>query len=565
MTIRDWVQLVLYLGILLATAKPIGIYLQRVFAGEKTALQPVIAPIERLIYRFVGIRPDEDRSWVRYAADVMVFSVAGFLFTYLVLRYQHLLPLNPQQLGEVSWHLNFNTTMSFLTNTNWQSYGGESTLSYLAQMVGLTFQNFVSAAVGLAVAVAVIRGISRKESTGIGNFWVDLVRANLHVLLPMSLVLALVLISQGVIQNFLPYAEVATLEGAKQTIAQGPVASQVAIKMLGTNGGGFFNANAAHPYENPTALSNFLQMLAIFLIPSGLVYMLGSALRNIKHGWSVWITMAILFLGGALISAHAEYRGNPMFTQLGCSSPINMEGKETRFGIFNSAMFATITTDASCGAVNGMHDSLTPGGGLVPMVNMLLGEVAFGGVGAGLYGMVIFIILTVFIAGLMVGRTPEYVGKKVEGREVKFAMLAVVVPALCILGFSAAAMLYPEALKGLGNPGAHGFSEVLYAYASATANNGSAFGGLTANAPWWNVTLALAMFLGRFFIIIPVLGIAGSMAAKRVRPESEGSFPVHGTTFVVLLLGVILIVGALTFLPTLSLGPIIEHFQMRNP
>jgi K+-transporting ATPase ATPase A chain len=564
MTFRDFFQLGLLFLILLISAKPLGLYLFHVLNGEKTFLQPVLKPVEHIIYRICGIQSEEDQTWPRYTRDLLLFSSVTFVFTYLVLRFQPYLPLNPQNQGEISWHLNFNTSMSFMTNTNWQSYSGESTLSYFSQMIGLTFQNFVSAAVGLAVSIALIRGLSRKEAKGIGNFWVDLVRSILYILLPLSFVFAIILISQGTIQNFQPYVEALTLEGVKQTIGQGPVASQVAIKMLGTNGGGFFNANAAHPYENPTPLSNFLQMLSIFLIPSALVYVLGVSTQNKKHGWSVWATMAILFLAGTLISAHFEYQGNPLFTQLGCTSSQNWEGKETRFGIFNSALFSTITTDASCGAVNSMHDSMTPLGGLVPLVNMMLGEVVFGGVGAGLYGMVLFIILTVFIAGLMVGRTPEYLGKKIEGREVKFAMLAVIVPALSILGFSAIASISSSALQGLGNPNAHGFSEVVYAYTSGTANNGSAFAGLSANTPFWNITLALAMFLGRFFILIPMLGVAGTMAAKRARPETSGSFPVHGPLFVILLLGVILIVGALTFLPALSLGPIVEHFQMKQ-
>jgi K+-transporting ATPase ATPase A chain len=563
MSSRDYLQLALLLGLWLVTAKPLGLFMKRVFDGERTFLSPLLGPLERWIYRLTRVRPDEDQSWVHYAGDLMIFSAATFVFTYGLLRFQHLLPLNPAHLGEIPWHLNLNTSISFLTNTNWQSYGGESTMSYLSQMVALVLHNFVSAAVGMAVAVALVRGIARREAKGIGNFWVDLVRANLYVLLPLSVLYAVFLISQGMIQNFSAYTEAATLEGARQLIAQGPVASQVAIKMLGTNGGGFFNANAAHPFENPTPLSNFVQMFSIFLIPSALVYMLGSAVRNVKHGWSVWAAMGLLFLAGVLVTVHFEAQGNPLFPKLGATSALNLEGKETRFGVFNSALFATITTDASCGAVNALHDSFTPLAGLVPLVNMMLGEVVFGGVGAGLYGMLLFIILTVFIAGLMVGRTPEYIGKKIEGREVKFAMLAVVIMALSILGLSALGALNAgEALKGLNNPNAHGLSEVLYAYTSATANNGSAFAGLTANVPFWNVTLAMAMFLGRFFMLIPMLGIAGSLAAKRPRSISEASFPVHGPLFVVLLIGVVVIVGALTYLPVLALGPIIEHFQM---
>ena len=562
MTFQDWIQLILFTGILLLSAKPLGTYMSKVFAGDPLLLSRIFSPVERLIYRMIGTHQNEEQTWVKYAVDVMIFSGATWVFTYILLRFQHVLPLNPQHFGPVSWDLNIDTTTSFTTNTNWQSYSGESTLSYLSQMVALTFHNFISAAVGIVVAVALIRGLARKEAKTIGNFWTDVVRANLYVLLPICVVYALFLISQGMIQNFSNYTEVTTLEGAKQLIAQGPVASQVAIKMLGTNGGGFFNANAAHPFENPTALSNFVQMLSIFLIPSGLVYMLGREVKNIKHGWSVWATMGIFFLAGVFVAAHYEYTGNPLLEKLGCSSTLNMEGKEARFGIFNSSLFATITTDASCGAVNAMHDSFTPIGGAIPLTNILLGEIVFGGVGSGLYGMILFIILTVFIAGLMVGRTPEYLGKKIEGREVKYSMLAVIVMALSILGFSAIASIYPEALKGLNNPSAHGFSEVFYAYTSATGNNGSAFAGLTANVPFWNVTLAIAMFFGRFFVLIPMLAVAGSMAAKKPRAISEASFPVHGPLFVTLLIGVIVIVGALTYLPALSLGPIVEHFQM---
>jgi len=561
-TFRDYLQLTLFLGILFSTAKPLGIYMDKVFDGSKTLLSPVIGPIERLIYKILGVNPEEDQPWTKYTVHLLVFSAVTLVFTYAILRLQQVLPLNPARMGVISPHLAFNTAMSFTTNTNWQSYSGESTMSYLSQMVGLTFHNFISAAVGIAVAVALIRGLARKESKGIGNFWADMIRANLYILLPMCIVYAVFLISQGMIQNFLPYIEVTTLEGAKQTIAQGPVASQVAIKMLGTNGGGFFNANASHPYENPTALSNFIQMLSIFLIPSALVYMLGRKVKNIKHGWAVWIAMVVLFLGGVFVAAHYEYQGNPAYTQLGCSTPANMEGKEVRFGIFNSALFATITTDASCGAVNSMHDSFTPMGGFVPLINMMLSEVVFGGVGAGLYGMLSYILLAVFIAGLMVGRTPEYLGKKVEGREIKYVMFSMIIFALSVLGFAAWGSLEPAGLAGLANPSNHGFSEILYAYTSGTANNGSAFAGLSANTPFWNITLAFAMFFGRFFMMIPMLAVAGSMAKKRIHPGGEGTFPVDSTLFVVLLIGVIIMVGALTFFPALSLGPIAEHFEM---
>lgn len=562
MTSRDYLQLFIFLLILLATAKPLGIYMDRVYSGEPILARKIFGPLERLIYRLIGANPDEDQPWTKYALSLLMFSAVGLVFTYAILRIQNLLPLNPQGMPPLSPHLAFNTAVSFTTNTNWQSYGGESTLSYFSQMVGLVFHNFASAAVGMSVAVALIRGIARKESKGIGNFWADLVRSFIYILVPISIIFALVLISQGMIQNFLPYQEVTTLEGVKQMIAQGPVASQVAIKMLGTNGGGFFNANAAHPYENPTALSNFLQMLSIFLIPSGLVYLLGRKIKNLKHGWSVWVAMALLFVGGVLIAAHFEYKGVPQISQLGCSSPANFEGKETRFGIFNSAFFAAVTTDASCGAVNAMHDSFTPMGGFIPIVNMLFGEIVFGGVGAGLYGMMMYILLTVFIAGLMVGRTPEYVGKKIEGREIKYVTIALIVMAFSILGMTSWGAMDARGLAGLGNPANHGFSEIFYAYTSATANNGSAFAGLTANSPFWNLTLAFAMFFGRFFMMIPMLAVAGSLAKKRIHPGGEGTFPVHGTLFVGLLLGVILLIGALTFFPALTLGPIAEHFEM---
>ena len=562
MSIRDYFQLFLFLIILAMTAKPLGTYMDKIFDGTRTFLSPVFGPLERLLYKLIGIDPDEDQYWTKYAVHLLVFSAVSFAFTYALLRLQQHLPLNPAGQGVIPPHLAFNTAMSFTTNTNWQSYGGESTMSYLSQMVALALHNFLSAAVGIAVAVALIRGVARKEGKGIGNFWADMIRCNLYLLLPICFIYALFLISQGMIQNFLPYQDVTTLEGAKQTIAMGPVASQIAIKMLGTNGGGFFNANAAHPFENPTPLTNFIQMLSIFLIPSGLVYLLGRKVKNLKHGWSVWITMASLFLAGTLICAHFEYKGNPVYSQLGCSTPTNMEGKETRFGIFNSAFFATVTTDASCGAVNSMHDSFTPMGGFVPLVNIMLAEVVFGGVGAGLYGMMMYILLTVFIAGLMVGRTPEYLGKKIGGREVKYVMLAMVVMALSILGFAAWGSLDPAGLAGLSNPGGHGFTEILYAYTSATGNNGSAFAGLSANTPFWNLTLSFAMFFGRFFMMIPMLAVAGSMVKKKVHPGGEGTFPVEGPLFIGLLIGVIVLVGALTFFPALSLGPIAEHFDM---
>jgi K+-transporting ATPase ATPase A chain len=562
MSPRDYLQLILFTGILALTAKPLGLYLDRVFEGGRTLLSPVLGPVERLLYRLIGVSPDEDQHWTKYSIHLLVFSAVSLAFTYAILRLQHQLPLNPAGQGVINPHLAFNTAMSFTTNTNWQFYTGESTMSYLSQMVALALHNFLSAAVGIAVAVALIRGLARKEAKGIGNFWTDLIRCNLYVLLPICVVYAVFLVSQGMIQNFLPYQDATTLEGAKQTIAMGPVASQIAIKMLGTNGGGFFNANAAHPYENPTALSNFIQMLSIFLIPSALVYLLGHKVRNTRHGWAVWIAMAIVFVSGALVAAHFEYQGNPVYSQLGCSSNANFEGKEARFGIFNSAFFATVTTDASCGAVNSMHDSFTPMGGFVPLVNIMLGEIIFGGVGSGLYGMLMYVILTVFIAGLMVGRTPEYLGKKIEGREVKYVMLAMIVFALSVLGFSAWGVLDPAGLAGLANPAGHGFSEILYAYTSGTGNNGSAFAGLSGNTGFWDLTMAFAMFFGRFFMMIPMIAVAGSMARKKIHPGGEGTFPVDGPLFVALLIGVIILVGALTFFPALSLGPIAEHFDM---
>jgi potassium-transporting ATPase potassium-binding subunit len=514
-----------------------------------------------------------EQDWRHYARSLIVFSLAGMLFTYAVLRLQHLLPLNPQKFGPVGPDLAFNTAASFTTNTNWQNYAGESTLSYFSQMVGLVFHNFISAAVGIAAAAALVRGIARHSSKTIGNFWVDVVRINLYLLLPFSIVFSLFLTSQGMIQNFKPSIRATTVESTVglstekangiQTIAQGPAASQVAIKMLGTNGGGFFNANAAHPYENPTPLSNFFQMLSIFLIPSGLTYYLGRKVKNQKHGWAVWSAMAILFLAAALICWRAEAAGNARLQALGADpAGGNMEGKEVRFGVAGSSLFATVTTAASCGAVNAMHDSFTPLGGLVPLVNIQLGEVVFGGVGSGLYGMLVFIILAVFLTGLMVGRTPEYLGKKIESYDVKVSVLAVLILIFSILGFSAWASVSRLGLSGLANSGPHGLSEILYAFSSGTGNNGSAFGGLNGNTPFYNITLALAMLFGRFIMMVPVLALAGNMARKRLLPASEASFPASGPTFVIILIGTVLIVGALTFLPALALGPIVEHLLM---
>jgi potassium-transporting ATPase potassium-binding subunit len=593
MDIYGLLQLVIFVGLLLLLTKPAGLYLFRVLDSEgRTFLDPVLKPVEHLFYRICRVDRKKEQGWKQYTISVLMFSLIGLLFTYVILRIQHLLPLNPQGLGPLSPDLAFNTAASFTSNTNWQSYGGESTMSNFSQMVGLTFHNFVSAAAGIAIAAALVRGIARHNAGTIGHFWVDMVRINLYLFLPVCLIYALFLVSQGMIQNFKPYDTVKVIEPYimqvekkdangqslkdaqgkpvvedqrfdTQTIAQGPMASQVAIKMLGTNGGGFTNANAAHPYENPTPLANFIQMLSIFLIPSGLTYFLGMMVKNNRHGWAVWGAMAVLFLAGVLICWSAESAGNPRLTALGIEQGTgNMEGKETRFGIFNSALFATVTTDASCGAVNAMHDSFTPLGGLVPLINIQLGEVVFGGVGAGLYGMLVFVILTVFLAGLMVGRTPEYLGKKIESYDVKVCVLAVLVLCFSILGFAAWAAVSSWGATQLNNPGPHGLTEILYAYSSAAGNNGSAFAGLAANTPWLNTTLGIAMLCGRFLFIVPVMALAGNLAGKKLVPESPGSFPLSGLTFVVLLIGTVLIVGALTFFPALALGPIVEHFIM---
>ena len=568
MTINGWVQIAIFSLFTLAVAKPLGLYLVRVFDGSLTWLRIV----ERPIYRLCGIDEKDDQHWTRYLAGVLLFSLVSMLLTYLVLRVQHLLPLNPQQLAAVVDRQAFETAASFMTNTNWQSYGGESTMSYFSQMTQLAFHNFVSAAVGIAVAVALVRGIARRgeEAKGrLGNFWVDLTRGTLYVLLPLSLLFALVLVQQGVIQNFKPYLTVTTLEGAQQTIAMGPVASQEAIKQLGTNGGGFFNANAAHRFSNPSPVPHSWSMAMIFMIPSALVYLLGRMTRNARHGWSVWAAMFVLFIGGVSATYWAEARGNPIHAERGVDVATtltnpggNMEGKEVRFGIANSALYSVITTDASCGAVNSMHDSFTPIGGMIPIVNMQLGEVIFGGVGAGLYGMLIMVVLTVFIAGLMVGRTPEYLGKKIQAREVQMTMLYVLAAAASILVFTAVSVVSSKGLAGLNNSGAHGLSEILYAFSSATANNGSAFAGLTGGTYWYNTQLGIAMLVGRFLLIVPMLALAGFLAEKKAVPASSGTFPVSGPLFSTLLVGVVLIVGALTFFPALALGPIVEHFLM---
>ena len=562
MRTSDCLQLALFVAALAAITKPMGLYLMQVLdANGRTWFDPVLRPLERLTYRVMGVDSGKEHDWKRYTFAMLLFSLVGCLFTYAILRLQHLLPLNPQGLGPLSPDLAFNTAVSFTTNTNWQSYAGETTMSYLSQMVALTIHNFTSAAVGIAIAAAVVRGIARHSAATLGNFWVDLVRVTYYLLLPICLVFAIFLVSQGMIQNFSPYTHATTLEDATQTIVQGPMASQVAIKMLGTNGGGYVNANASHPFENPTPLSNFLQMLSIFSIGSGLTYYLGRMVKNQKHGWTVWSAMMVLFLGGALLCWWAESTGNPIHQQLGVAATDgNMEGKEVRFGIFNSALFATITTDASCGAVNSMHDSFTPLGGFVPLFNIQLGEVIFGGVGAGLYGMLVFVVLAVFIAGLMVGRTPEYLGKKIQSYDVKMAMLSLLVLCISILGFSAWAAVSKWGLAGLNNSGPHGLSEMLYAFSSATGNNGSAFAGLTANTPWYNTTLGIAMLIGRFLMIVPIMALAGSLVQKKVSPVGIGTFPVSGGTFLILLLGTVLLVGSLNFLPALALGPIVEHF-----
>ncbi len=571
MDVYGWLQLFLFVGILLAFTKPLGVYLVSVLdSNGKTFIDPLVQPLERLLYRVLGIDSTKEQTWKQYAFSLSAFSLVSLLFTYAILRLQHFLPLNPQSFAPASPDLAFNTAVSFTTNTNWQSYGGESTLSYFSQMAGLALHNFISAAAGIAVAAALVRGIARQSMKTIGNFWVDSIRVTLYLLLPICLIYSLFLVSQGMMQNFQPYVHATHIDhsikeatAGSQLIAQGPMASQVAIKMIGTNGGGFMNANASHPYENPTPLCNFIQMLSIFLIPSGLTYYLGRAVRNQRHGWVIWGSMLLLFLTAFMVCWWAETAGNPRLHALGVD-PVNgnMEGKEVRFGIFNSALFATITTDASCGAVNAMHDSFTPLGGLVPLANIQLGEIGFGGVGAGLYGMLVFVVLAVFLCGLMVGRTPQYLGKKIEAYDVKMSVLAMLVLIFSILGFSAWAATSHWGLAGLNNRGPHGLSEILYAFTSAAGNNGSAFAGLNANTAWFNTTLGMGMLLGRFFMIVPVLALAGNMARKKMIPASEGSLPVAGLTFMVILIGTVLIVGALTFFPVLSLGPVVEHFLM---
>ena len=585
MSLNGWLQIALFIALILLLAKPMGAYMTRVFERRNTWLDPVLVPCERLLYRVTGIDPEHEMRWTEYAVTMLVFTAATVLLTYAIQRLQHVLPLNLQHFTAVAPDLAMNTAVSFSTNTNWQSYTPESTMSYLTQMLGLATHNFWSAAAGLAMAIAFIRGIAGREKKTLGNFWVDMTRSTLWVLLPISAIFALTLVSQGVIQNLRPYDTATLLQPqtttttgtdgkpvtttvTTQSIAQGPVASQEAIKMLGTNGGGFFNANSAHPFDNPTPFTNFLQLISIFLIPAGLTVTLGQMVGSPKHGWAVLAAMTVLWFGGVLTCFWAEAHPNPLLHNVDQSisqnqSGGNMEGKEVRFGIANSALFATVTTDASCGAVNSMHDSFTPLGGMVPMVNILLGEIVFGGVGAGLYGMLVFVVVSVFIAGLMVGRTPEYLGKKVESYDVQMAMLYLLIFPLIILGFAAVAILMPNlGLSSLTNHGPHGLSEILYAYASVVGNNGSAFAGLNANTHWYNYSLMIGMFVGRFLMAIPMLAIAGSLAGKKIAPETVGTFPVTTPMFTTLLVSVILIVGALTFFPALSLGPILEHLLL---
>jgi K+-transporting ATPase ATPase A chain len=584
MTSLGTLQIAVFFGLILVCVKPLGAYMARVFEGQRTFLHPVLRWLEVLTYKMAGIREDVEQRWTHYTASLLSFSIFGFLLTYLLQRAQGILPFNPQGFGanNVTPDLAFNTATSFVTNTNWQSYSGESTLSYFVQMAALAVQNFASAAAGMAIAIALVRGFARQEKKTIGNFWVDVTRATVYVLLPLSIVGALFLVSQGVVQNLNPYTAVITVEGAKQTIAQGPVASQEVIKQLGTNGGGFFNANASHPFENPTPLTNLASMFLIFVIPAALTYTFGRMVGDTRQGWAIFAAFSVMFFVGVFVCYGFEQAGNPILARLGIQTEAtpgqpggNMESKEVRFGIANSALYATVTTDASCGAVNSMHDSYTPIGGLVPLFNILTGEVIFGGVGAGLYGILLYCMLAVFIAGLMVGRTPEYLGKKIESKEVKMAMLAVVATALSVLVFTALSSVIDFPAKGywnapgaaaanINNNGPHGFAEIMYGYASGTGNNGSAFAGLNANTPWYNLTIGLAMWIGRFLFLIPLLAAAGSLAAKKKIPFTSGTFPTHGPLFVGLLVGTVLIVGALTYFPALSLGPIVEHFLMKD-
>jgi K+-transporting ATPase ATPase A chain len=561
MTLNGWLQIALFCVVVLALTKPLGFFLARIANGERTFLSPVVGPIERGFYRLAGVKPDAEQHWTAYAAAMLIFNLAGFALLYALQRFQDVLPLNPQGFAAVGPELSFNTAISFVTNTNWQSYGGETSLSHFTQMAGLTVQNFLSAATGIALAIALIRGFARKSARTIGNFWADMTRMTLYVLLPLSLVIALALVWQGVPQTLDASVTATTLEGASQTIALGPVASQESIKLLGTNGGGFFNVNSAHPFENPTPLANFIGMLSIFALGAALTNVFGRMVGDQRQGWAILGAMGLLFIAGVAVTYWAEAAGNPLLAGLDPAMG-NMEGKEVRFGIAVSSLFAVITTAASCGAVIAMHDSFMPLGGMIPLINMELGEIIIGGVGAGLYGMLLFAILAVFVAGLMVGRTPEYLGKKIEPREIKMTMLAILILPLAMLALTAIAVVLDDGLAGRLNQGPHGFSEILYAYTSAAANNGSAFGGLTANTPFYNLTLGVAMFMGRFLLIVPMLAVAGSLAAKKSAPVSLGTFPTHGGLFIGILIGTVLIVGGLTFLPALALGPIAEHLAM---
>jgi potassium-transporting ATPase potassium-binding subunit len=569
MTINGWIQILLFAAIIFAITKPLGNYMYRVFEGDRQPLPRLFGAIERLLYKLCGVDPKQHQDWKQYTLAMLVFSAITLLVTYGIERLQHVLPLNPQNFPPVAPDLAFNTAASFTTNTNWQSYSGESTMSYFTQMAGLAWHNFMSAAVGIGIALALARGITYRLQVGaaktLGNFWVDLVRATVYVLIPLSIPIALLLVSQGVIQNFSSYIEMTTLEGVKQTLAMGPVASQEIIKELGTNGGGFFNANSAHPFESPTPLTNFIELLLIFSIPAAITYTYGRMARDQRQGWVLFAAMAVIFVVGVWVAYYSEAQGNPLMRGMAVDQGAgNWEGKETRFGIANSALFATVTTATSCGAVNSMHDSFTALGGLVPLANIQLGELVFGGVGAGLYAMLIYVILSVFIAGLMVGRTPEYLGKKIESREIKLSMLYVLIFPLLILYYAGWSLVAPYGLSSLNNAGPHGLSEILYAYSSAAGNNGSAFAGLNANTPWYNVSLGITMLAGRFLMIVPAMAIAGSLVGKKSVPESLGTFPTNGSLFVVLLVGVIIIVGALTFFPALSLGPIVEHFLAQS-
>jgi len=592
MTVNGWLQIIVYLAVILAVTKPMGVFMARVFNRERTFLDPVLRPVERLFYRLTMVDEEHEMRWTEYAFSMLLFSGVSMLVLYLIQRTQQILPLNPQKFAAVGSDLAFNTAASFTTNTNWQNYGGEATMSYLTQMAGLAYHNFTSAAVGISLAIAFIRGISRREKDTIGNFWVDLTRTTLWVLLPTCIIYALILVSQGAVQNFRPYDTVKLVEPQQvqrvadgkpvvgsdgkpvmdtvtdQVIAQGPVASQEAIKMLGTNGGGFFNANSAHPFENPTPLSNYLEIISIFFIPAGLTYTLGRMTGSPRHGWAVWAAMAILFVCGVTTAYWAEAKGNPLLKGVDQHASLmqsggNMEGKEVRFGIADSALFATVTTDASCGAINGWHDSYTPLGGMVPLANIMLSETVFGGVGAGMYGILIYVVLSVFIAGLMVGRTPEYLGKKIEAYDVKMAMLVTLVFPLVILVLTGISSVEGFGTSSISNPGPHGLTQILYSFTSQAGNNGSAFGGLNGNTPWYNIAGGMTMLVGRFFMILPMLAIAGNLAKKKYVPASLGTFPVTTPLFSVLLVGVIVIVGALTFFPALSLGPILEHLLMQ--